>query len=506
VAIWPALNFTAHNWADVGKDGAAALAGVALISLGMGAIGHAFHYWMSRRNRGGFSVVCAVVAVGLFFGYSLIHDSAAALIARLGLTLAPSLGWLLVLVILSAVVILLRKHEGLQVAATVFCFSAAALALGQLIVTAMSAPTLRAQAPATGEDHLQRVQPNTAGLNVYYMLLDEYSGQAGLREFTDFDNSPFIGEMVRRGFIDATSIDPKDLLSNYLITQQTLASIFALDYTLTEDPQTWREPWRLFPYSVDGAQVPPLIREFESAGYSVWQTFNTWVGCSGRHMRCLGGHGSMDFDYMTMAFVAPTPLGRAAALWLGRRVDGLVAIATHLPILEASRQSRFVFVHSLVTHPPYFLGADCEPRDMSQLDFDAHKHDRKAYVGSVKCANRKVLELVDRISKIDPTAIIVVQGDHGSEFTVNWDQPISSWPDSSIRERGSFLNLIKAPPRCAPWLDRSLAQVNTARFVLGCVRGRSPQYLPQRTYLSSYTKIDGNYVIVPLDRQVAQRN
>jgi hypothetical protein len=207
-----------------------------------------------------------------------------------------------------------------------------------------------------------------------------------------------------------------------------------------------------------------------------------------------------------MAFVAPTPLGRAMALSIGRRVDGLAVIDANLATMTASRQSFFVFVHSMVTHAPFYLGADCRPRDLDQSDVVGNRRDHTAYAGALTCANRRVLDIVDRIQRDDPNAIIVLQSDHGSELTMDWDMPISSWPDSAIRERASFLNLVKAPPACMAWLDRSIAQINTARFVLACARREPPRFLAERTYLSSYTKVDGNYVIVPLAREVARRN
>jgi len=64
--------------------------------------------------------------------------------------------------------------------------------------------------------------------------------------------------------------------------------------------------------------------------------------------------------------------------------------------------------------------------------------------------------------------------------------PMASWTHDSIRERRSYLNLVRAPEDCRKWLDKPLGQINTARFVLGCVEGRDPQYLPEHTYMSTY--------------------
>jgi hypothetical protein len=343
-------------------------------------------------------------------------------------------------------------------------------------------------------------------MNVYYILLDWYSGEAGLREFAGFDNSGFLNAMAERGFVDATNHDSSSVRSNYLVTEQTLGAVFSLDYKMTEDPRTWNEVWHVFPYIINGAQVPPLLVEFKSAGYSVWQTFNTFIGCSGRQMRCLGGQGSLDFDYMTMAFMAPTPLGRVVSLVLGRRVDGLVALDTHLETILQSNKASFVFAHSLLTHPAFYVDAECRPHGEVGAEYRGSQAAREAYVEAIKCTNSKVIALVDRISRVNPDAVIVIQSDHGSAFTVEWEVPLDQWQASAIRERSSFLNLIKAPRACAAWLNGPLAQVNTARFVLGCAQGLPPEYLPQRTYLSTYAKGADKRIVLLAAPQSVQRN
>lgn len=503
VTIWPALNFMAHNWSDVVTAGLRALTGVWLVTVALGAVGHALNHAFAKRGAGGTSVVLWVVAICLFFGYSLSHDASANLFSQLDLAIPPTLGWIALGLVLTAAVIALRKHEGLQIAAVIFSFSVITIALGELLFTAARSSNLRFEAPEAAIDQPERVGAKTNGADIYYILLDGYAGQGGLREFAGFDNSAFVDGMKRRGFVDATSGDSANVRSNYLVTEQTLGAIFSLDYTLTEDRASWKQPWHLFPYVINGRQSPPLVASLKSSGYAVWQTFNTWVGCSGRHLRCLGGQGSLDIDFMTMAFVAPTPLGRGVSLLLGRRIDGLQAIASHLPTILQSKRPFFVFVHSLLTHPPFSVGADCSPREGVGSDYRGSHVTREAYVDALKCTNSKVIALVDQIGRMDPDAIVVIESDHGSAFTVDWDAPIDQWPESAIRERTSFLNLIKAPAACAGWLNPPLGQVNTARFVLGCARGRPPQFLPQRSYLSPYAKGADKRVLL-LDRSQAE--
>ena len=63
---------------------------------------------------------------------------------------------------------------------------------------------------------------------------------------------------------------------------------------------------------------------------------------------------------------------------------------------------------------------------------------------------------------------------------------MSTWSEASLRERASYLNLVRAPERCAQWLKPPLGQINTARFVVACAEDREPEYLSEHTYMSTY--------------------
>ena len=90
------------------------------------------------------------------------------------------------------------------------------------------------------------------------------------------------------------------------------------------------------------------------------------------------------------------------------------------------------------------------------------------------------------IIALDAQAMIVLQSDHGADVEMKWREPMSSWTHSSIRERASYLNLVRSPERCAGWLDRPIGQINTARYVLACAEEHAPAFLPERTFVSTY--------------------
>jgi hypothetical protein len=61
--------------------------------------------------------------------------------------------------------------------------------------------------------------------NIYYLVFDRYAGADTLREVHGFDNSPFLGELAKRGF----SVEG-DSRSNYPSTSLSLASSLNMSY------------------------------------------------------------------------------------------------------------------------------------------------------------------------------------------------------------------------------------------------------------------------------------
>jgi hypothetical protein len=251
---------------------------------------------------------------------------------------------------------------------------------------------------------------------------------------------------------------------------------------------TARNPRLRYPRLFENKAPPPLVARARAAGYSAWFSPSVWDECPRRSFNCLGETAFMRFDRMAQAFFAPTPFGRPLLYLLGRRHDALETIVRGLPALTSSDRPVFVFGHHNLPHPPFLFDRDCKPyadRNDSRDGWGRDAH--AAFLDTLHCTNSQTERFVDAILQADPDALIVLQGDHGSAFTLDWETPISSWPATAIGERASYLNLIRAPAACAPWLDRPLGQVNTARFAVACMERRPPLYLPERTFLSTYS-------------------
>ena len=482
VSAWPALNFAATNWAEVVHGGAFGLLGVFMLTVLLAVSGQIAYQFGPRRIQP-LVVPAWVILICLMFGYAAIRGASAGILVSLGWSLPPSGGWILLALTSLAMLILFPRPEKLQSAAIVFSFvaaGAAVVSIGAAMFSLPSAATAARDDGGTDSPEIRR-----SGLdrpNVYYFILDAYVGMDELRRVTGYDNAAFLQAMEARGFRDAGGAP-----SNYITTSQTLGALFSLRYPQTDDPRTWQQTRVLYPDLFDDSQAPELIRRLSAQGYTIWHAASIWSGCPARHLKCLGDAATVAPSYMTQTFLAPTPFGRPMMRLLSRYPDALGSVREHFSELTHGRGPIFVFAHHLAPHPPYFRGPACEPLDFDRNDWNGWSLDeRSAYVGALQCVNQQALALVDDIVKADPRALIVLQGDHGTAFGLDWDVPIDRWPPLAIKERTSFLNLVRAPPECSESSRPSMGQLNTMRFVIACVENTSPDYLPEQTYLSTY--------------------
>jgi hypothetical protein len=365
-------------------------------------------------------------------------------------------------------------------AAVAFACAAALIATQMLIANALRAPST--VATASHSPLAKEVVGGGARVNVYYLILDAYGGEYSLGTMLGFDNSAFLARMNARGFREVSSER-----SNYLQTAQTLSGIFSLDYPLTEDPRTWQDAYTVYNATLEAADPPRLLAELQAEGYATWFSATYIGGCPLRHVRCIGNSSRVDSVYMTQTFLEATLLGRAARRLILARRDALAPVGANLRRLTEGGQPFFVFAHHLAPHAPYFTDRHCNLRGVWPQLWRKQGDEKAEYLESVGCVNLKAEQLVDRILAVDPSALIVMQSDHGSGLFMDWDAPMASWDPNAVRDRASFLNLVRAPAECRRWLDHRLGQINTARFVTACVSGRAPDYLPEKTYLSSYT-------------------
>ncbi|HET7450724.1 MAG TPA: hypothetical protein VFJ78_09015 [Gaiellaceae bacterium] len=274
------------------------------------------------------------------------------------------------------------------------------------------APTARALlAP------LPRAAPGSPRPDVYVIVLDNFANARIQAELYGRSNRPFEDSLRALGFVI-----PSQTRSSYTWTPHSIASLLDLGHVrgleadLGSSSVDWAVLYRLI-------QRNRTARWMHDAGYTVY--FQPSVGFAGTakwvtpHVR----YGEGGRDAFEVIF-ARNRLLRAA---FHNTVSGRVA--EHLGLSMQFREARlhalrtvadvanrpgpkFVFAHSLVTHEPFDVAADCgAPGPGDSPD----RMGAERYLAAIACTERLVLAAVTHIVQSSPTRpVIVVQGDHGT--------------------------------------------------------------------------------------------
>ncbi len=316
--------------------------------------------------------------------------------------------------------------------------------------------------------------------NVYYIILDGYPGGDFLKKYLRFENSNFINKMKKLDFRHlhrARSI--------YFVTFMSLAAIVDADVLATEKTAPYSDRGSFYPRILNSNPLPRLFRHFKDNGSSLFLASNHWGGCPDPNspIECLNDDNPFQriLNYQLYTFLESTPMGWIFVKFKKRiRNDDAVNLADSR--LEWIKKSApfFFFIHDLRPHDSY-QNSDCSFRLKPALG-----NDKVAKVAQIKCLNKDVIRFVSRVVKSDPSAIIVIQSDHGSGFKSNWKWRIDEWTEEARKERSEILSLVRVPSKCKKWIKPDFTQVNVARLIMGCSIRADPKLVPNHSYGSLY--------------------
>jgi hypothetical protein len=321
--------------------------------------------------------------------------------------------------------------------------------------------------------------------DVYYFLLDGYGRADRLESTVGHDNEPFLDDLRKRGFAvrdEATAAYPMTFLS--------LASTLEMDYPATEGELSDHAPF----YEAMGGDNA-VVDAFGELGYRfVMGTDYSSLECGEEVDVCVeppvdaeGVGGERE-----SAILEATPLSTLLPeLGLDfRPLSGYLSPGDMVDAVEAepSEAPAFVYTHLLTPHPPYRYLEDCSLReDLSDKGLDlwgeAAGTGGERYRQAVECVNADLLRTIDRITAADPGAVIVIQGDHGPKFGIDFHRPLDDWTESQLEERFSIMNAQRLPDGCREAGPRAELAVNTFRIVLGCLAGSELELLDERYYM-----------------------
>jgi hypothetical protein len=358
---------------------------------------------------------------------------------------------------------------------TVFQYQARSMAAERATI-ADSAAGFKGHLPDPDE---VRKRPSAAGgrntrPDIYYIMLEEYGGQAGLRQVFGFDNSPFLRSLESRGFYVA-----HDATANYPRTSLSLASSFNMEYLdfLTDkfgrDSDDFRPLTRLMQYNRVALFLKSIDYRFIQIG-SWWGP--TKVSPIADENVLYGGLS--EFDTVLYESTVLRPLRQDE---FRRREWKRVQFAFNaVELTKKLKGPKFVFAHILVPHGPFVFHPDGRYKTREEVGRQTREEN---YIDQVEYANARVLGMLDRLLRGPESSrpVIVLQSDEGP-----FEGGPTVWrtiPDRNLVRKFPILNAYYLPSVDHGELYPTLTPVNSFRLVFSLYFGADLATLPDRNYV-----------------------
>lgn len=465
LAAFPALSLFAQNQTDVSVS---VLAWPLVLSVGGALVTFLVGLLVTRRaDRAGVLASLAALAI-LYFGVAFPS-------AGTGTAAAWVLGFAL------AAALLLKGMRDLWPVVLLLAVAAAVMTLPR------AAAVVRFQAghhpPAASDPRwwpspLPPVPAATGTRpDVFVLIPDDYARADILRQYFQYDDTPFLHALTARGF----AVDVR-VRSPYSDSESNIASTLNLDYLS-------RFPAVLGPQSQDVRPVKSAIRDNRAARLLAAAGYD-YVHLDTDEVTFPGSNPGIPVDAPPDSFanlwlsksllhVVGGPLGFDASTQHARYRASVRRVFGQLAAIRRHGRPLFVVFHTLLPHDPYVFRADGRPArfgDTTDRSLSGPAG-RRAYLEQLAFLHGQLLTAVDAIRAQAPTPpVIVLQSDEGFQAD---PADFGEAAMADIRVKGLFALLL---PGSTPALPEPPSTVNTLRLVFNRVLGTRYPLLPSVSY------------------------
>ena len=342
--------------------------------------------------------------------------------------------------------------------------------------------------------------------NVYYIIFD---GMISLENAYKQKIIPNENELKKLKQ-DFKNIDLKyieDSTSNYNLSYLTLASIFYLNSPINEDSHIYKNNDFFLTKLLEKNDENLLNIILKKHNYKFYYFGNEWNECINDTLKNINCYNPISKNHLLQtveSFLIDTPIIPVIHVFLRKFfdyninennayffLDNFESVIKNINNKINKTSSNFIFVHSIVPHPPY-LDKTCNFNQNRKLT---------NYSNSYDCTINKITKIISFLKKNDPLSLIVFQGDHGwntfIETTDNFDnniytqapiinKKINSSINDEIYYRSSIFNAIRAPNKCLQNLKKPKNNSNSIKFILNCLFGYNLVYETNDHYIGFY--------------------
>jgi hypothetical protein len=315
--------------------------------------------------------------------------------------------------------------------------------------------------------------------DIYYIIIDACGSPSTLARFYNYDNSDFVHYLEQKGFYIALNTR-----SNYGRTKHCLPSTLNMRYLdflsekLDADFYDDRIPFELIQQN---NVVHSLKQQLGYKFVSVSSGFSPTDYNRYADINITDGWGSQDnLSLVNLTLLA----GLDNQLFIIRnqaRAKRLCGIRA-LDRIKSIPGPKFVFLHILMPHPPYYFGANGELLPLGENILEGPYVPAK-YIALLQFTQKQICIIIDKLlAKNDANQpIIILQGDHGPAYTYLDEQHLSS---EFFQERFHPLNAYYFPDRDTKDLYQSVSPVNSFRILFNHFFHANLKLLPDRSFFS----------------------
>ncbi len=270
--------------------------------------------------------------------------------------------------------------------------------------------------------------------DVYYLILDEYTRNDALLEYHNFSNDIITEYLEDKGFHIA-----ENSFSNYPMSIQSIPATMNMNYINFLSDEIGTEVRNYKPLNEKDVGLYPnnmVIKNFKEMGYKII-TFNTFA--LHLHENPLSDETFCDrekflLDNRLVDVLARTSIfGYYVERW-GEAELRQTTLCTFEEFGNAGKifdEPTFVWAHIMLPHPPWIFGPNGEEitpgKPLLITDNPEYRDSgwepKLQYIQQVQFANKKTMEVVDKILENNKNSIIIIQGDHGTAWETNWMEP-----------------------------------------------------------------------------------
>ena len=259
--------------------------------------------------------------------------------------------------------------------------------------------------------------------DVYFILLDAYSGDITLDRDYGFDNSKFKNGLRDRGFFVQ---EPS--YSNYPNTEAALPSILNMMYldSINETVGKDSDDKKILIELRDGNNVMDIFNE---NNYHLTYIFGgaTASPSDDTKFEIICGRGSLNMNEDLQRSIVQTYFSvtflRTMLFDDFRHHDIQCALNEVLNFEKKNESPQYLHIHMYLPHPPLIYDSDGK---RVQDTFSYNRFDpslRDAYLEQTIYTNKITIDMIDSIQKRDDSAVIIVMSDHGGRLGINWENP-----------------------------------------------------------------------------------